>query len=188
MRPEDSLDIIANMMSQTRRNVIQGSYWPFLLWGWSSVVVGLATYVAVSLTADPRAYLLWLFLPVIGCTGLACHINRRQPSVRTSISTSLHSIWKMLTIVLVCFSVTSYLVHFNVLFFILLILSVGCYVTGAIIAYPLLRNASVAGFLIAASLWFVGGPKQILVFLIAIVAMMIIPGYIMKQDLRNERT
>lgn len=187
MRPEDSLDIIASMMSQTRRNVLRDSSTPFLVWGWSTFAVGLATYSAISLTGDHRSYLIWFFLPIIGIGIMLLKRGKGVKENRTVLDYPLNSIWRMLTVVLVCFSVSSFLISFNVLFFILLILSIGCYVTGAIIKYPLLRWASMTGFAVGTSLLFIPNPKQILLFIVAIAGMMIIPGYKMKQDMKNER-
>lgn len=188
MRPEYSLDIIAAMMSQTRRNVLRDSSTPFLVWGWTTVVVGIMVYVSISLTGNPQSYLMWFLLPAIGMVIMAFKRRKQDAGSRTVLDRPLNSIWTMLTVVLVCFSVSSYFISFNVLFFILLVLSIGCFVTGAIIKYPLLRWASVIGFAVDASLLMVSNPKQILLFVLAIAGMMILPGYKMKQDLKNERT
>ena len=188
MRPEDSLDIIAEMMSKTRKSVLQDSYAPFLIWGWATVAVGLTVYLSVTMLGNYNFYMLWFLLPVIGISGVKFHRQHHKNEVKTTLTSSLGSIWRMFTVLLVCFSVYSFFVPFNVLFFILLILSIGCYVTGASIKYPLLQYSSIIGFIVDASLWAVNGPTQIILFLIAIVAMMIIPGYKMKEDLRHDRT
>ncbi len=188
MRPEDSLDIIADMMSQTRRSVLQDSYAPFLIWGWATVAIGLSVYLLVTLLHNPGFYLLWFMLPVIGVTGMKIRKRQHKSDVKATLTSPLASIWKMFLVLLICFSVGSFLISYNVLFFILLILSIGCYVTGASIKYPLLQYSSIIGFIVDASLWIVTGPLQIILFLIAIIAMMIIPGYKMKEDLRYDRT
>ena len=103
--------------------------------------------------------------------------------VKSGISSSLQSIWWMLTILLLCFSVTSFLLPFNVLFFILLLLSIGSFVTGAVIAYPFLQYSSVAGFIVSFLLLLISGLNQIPVFAAAVAVMMIVPGIKMKQDL-----
>ncbi len=48
VRPDESRDIIARMLSQTRRSVLGGAYLPFLVRGWVTVAVGVAVYVSLS--------------------------------------------------------------------------------------------------------------------------------------------
>lgn len=174
-------------MAQTRRSVLSGAYLPLLVWGWVTVAVGLSVYFLITLTADPRHYLLWFLIIPLGVACMRLSGDRRHAGVRTPLTAPLHSIWWMLTVVLVCFSVTSYFVSFNVLFFVLLLLAIGCYVTGALVKYPFLQYSSVAGFVLAASMWLVTDERRILLFVAAIFAMMIIPAYKMKKDLKDER-
>ena len=70
------------------------------------------------------------------------------------------------------------------MFIILLLLSIGSYVTGAIISYPFLKYSSIVGFVGALILMlFVWGVDQLPIFSAAVLAMMIIPGIKMKRDL-----
>jgi len=188
MRPDESLDIIAQMMSQTRRSVLGASYLPFLVWGWVTIAVGIGVYVSLSLTGDARCYYLWFILPLLGMAGMRIFGRKRPVEVHTPLIAPLRSIWRMLTMVLVGFSLCSYFVIFNVLFFVLLLLAIGCYVTGALIKYPFLKYSSVAGYVAAASMWFVMDERQILLFVVTIFVMMVIPGYKMKKDLKYEGT
>lgn len=189
MRPDESLDIISQMMSQTRRSVLGGSYIPFLVWGWTTIVVGLAVYVSHWLTADSLCYFLWFLILPIGWVGIKLCSKKRPVTVRTALTAPLHNIWLMLTVVLVSFSVTSYFVHFNILFFVLLLLAIGCYITGALIKYPFLQYSSITGFLLGASMWMVTDQRRILLFVAAILSMMIIPAYKMRKDFKDyERT
>lgn len=184
MNPEDGLNIIRRMMSDTRRSVLQQSYIPFLTWGGSTVVVSMIVYFVEKCSGNTLGYFLWYLLPVLGISLTKALVPRRK-MVRTGISTSLKSIWWMLTILLVCFSVTSYFVQFNILFFILLLLSVGSYVTGAVIAYPFLQYSSVAGFAVSFLLLLISGISQIPIFAAAIAVMMIVPGIKMKHDIEK---
>lgn len=184
MNPEESIDIINRMVSDTRRSVLQQSYVPFLTWGGTSVFVSLLVYFLVKYTGDPDCYFLWYLLPVIGTISTRI-MKPRTSLIRTGITTSLRSIWWMLAIVMVCFSVASFLVMFNVLFLILLVLSIGSFVSGAVIAYPFLKYSSIAGFAASALLLVVTGPDQIPIFAATMAVMMIIPGFKMKQDLNN---
>lgn len=182
MNPEDSLNIISRMMSDTRRGVLQYSYTPFLIWGGSTIVVSALVYIVEKYSGNYLGYYLWYILPVLGLS-ISRIFKPRQKSIRTGISTSLRSIWWMLTILMVGFSVSSFMLPFNILFIILLLLSIGSFVTGAVIAYPFLQYSSVAGFIVSILLLLISGINQIPVFAAAIAVMMIVPGLKMKQDL-----
>lgn len=66
MNPEESLDIIARMMSQTRRSVLSDVYLPFLVWGWSTMAICMIVYLGLVLTGDFEWNYVWLLLPVLG--------------------------------------------------------------------------------------------------------------------------
>lgn len=182
MDPKDSLNIIGRMMSDTRRSVLLHSYIPFLIWGWCTVAISLLVYFVVKFTGNTYGNLLWYILPVLGIL-LTRLFRPRQKLIKTGISASLKSIWRMLTVLLICFSVTSFFIPFNVLFFILLLLSIGSYVTGAVISYPFLQYSSVAGFIVSFLLLVIPGLNKIPVFAAAVAVMMIVPGVKMKQDI-----
>jgi len=185
MYPKESLDIIAKMMNDTRNNVMRGAVIPLLAWGWTSFVVSLLVWAGLWITENDNWNFAWSLIPLIGMPIL----RRLQPEdrgVSTAISNSLVVIWKMLTVLIVVFSITSFFVRYNVLSFILLILAIGSFITGELIRYPFLKYSSVSGFILAASMWWVTGLPQILIFAISMVTMMIIPAYKIKQVLQKE--
>ncbi len=184
MKPEESLDIISRMVSDTRRSVLQQAYIPFLIWGITTVVVSLLVYFLVRFTDDYRCFYCWYLILLVGLP-LVKIFSPRTKLVRTGISLSLRSIWLMMSVLLICFSVSSFFVEFNILFFISLLLSMGSYISGAIISYPFLMYSSLPGFLAAALMLVISGLNQIPLFAAAIAVMMIVPGFKMKQDLKN---
>lgn len=182
MDPKESLDIISRMMSQTRRSVLQQSHRPFLIWGWCTLAISVAIYIGLNVTGSGIWHYLWLALPIVG-VAISSATKVKTTAVKTAASVALRSIWGMLTVVTVSFSIASYFVRYNVLFIILLLLSIGCFTTGAVIGYRFLQRSSYIGFAAAAAMLFVGGITQLPLFGTAIGAMMIIPGYKMKNDL-----
>ena len=59
LNEKESLELIAQMIQNTRRNLDAGSGNMFLLWGYLGVVVTLLVLAAVYFTKSPAA--LWLF-------------------------------------------------------------------------------------------------------------------------------
>ncbi|MDE5882336.1 MAG: hypothetical protein K2H60_11455 [Muribaculaceae bacterium] len=184
MKPEESMDIISKMVSDTRNSVLKNAYVPFLTWGCTTVVVAMLVYFLRMSYNSSLIYLCWFLIPVIGIP-LTRLCRPRSRLIRTRISISLQSIWWMLTVLLVSFSAATFVLHFNILFFILLLLSIGSFVTGAILSYPFLKYSSIPGFIVSAFMLLISGDSQIPIFAAAIAVMMIIPGYKMKQDYNN---
>lgn len=185
MYPKESLDIISKMMNDTRRNVMLGSRIPLLVWGWTSFAVSLMVYICIRCSGNSNWNYAWFLILAIGWP-LIRSLKPKRPVVSTAISQSLVVIWKMLAAVIIVFSVTSFLTIFNVLAVILLILAMGSFITGELIRYPFLKYSSIAGFILAISLWLIHGLIQIPVFAVAMLLMMVIPAYRMKYDLAKE--
>lgn len=185
MYPKESLDIIAKMMNDTRNNVMRSAVAPLLAWGWASFAVSLIVWVGLILTYNYNWNFAWFMIPVIGMP-LLRWLKPVQQMEATAVSGSLVVIWKMLTVLIVIFSVTSFIVTYNVLSVILLILAIGSFITGELIRYSFLKYSSVSGFILAASLWWISGFAQIPVFAAAMLLMMIIPAYRIKQELKQE--
>lgn len=186
MTPDESLDLIACYMNKSRKSILRQSYLPFLIWGWSTIASGLAVYFGTKLTDDTKVYLIWFAIPFLA--GIATSMIKAQNNIKTAASSSLATIWKMLTCLILSFSITSFFFRFNVLFCVLVLLAIGCFVTATLINNHLLQLCSVIGFVIAASMLLFHGTVIILLFCLAIFCMMIIPGYIMKNSLTDERT
>jgi len=185
MSPKESFHIIAKMMNDTRHNVMRGAVAPLLAWGWASFAVSITVWVGLWLTCNNKWNFAWFLIPLIGMP-LLRRLKPAEQGVSTAISASLVVIWKMLTVLIVAFSVTSFFVRYNVLSFILLILAIGSFITGELIRYPFLKYSSVAGFILAASMWWITGLNQIPVFAMAMLIMMIIPAYRIRHELKTE--
>lgn len=183
MYPKESLDIIGKMMNDTRLNIMRGAVVPLLVWGWTSFVVSIIVYLGLRLSGNYNWNYAWGLILIIGLPLLSM-MQRRDLGVKTAIAQSLVTIWKMLATLIVVFSVTSFLVSYNVLSVIMIVLAVGMFVTGELIHCSFLKWSSVIGFALAASLWWVVGPSQILIFGIAMLLMMVLPAYKIKNELK----
>lgn len=186
MYPKESLEIIGKMMNDTRLNVMRNAYGPLLVWGWVSFFISIVTYLGLLVTGDYLWNFSWFLIPVVGLP-IVRHFYAKKEGVSTAITRSLVNIWRMLTILIVVFSITSFFVRFNVLSVILMILAIGSFITGELIRYPFLKYSSIPGFLLAASLWWISGLSQILVFGVSMILMMVIPAYKIKHTIESDR-
>lgn len=172
-------------MNDTRRNVMLGSRIPLLVWGWTSFAVAMLVYFGLRFSGNQNWDYAWFLILAVGWPAVR-NLKPKHLVVNTAISQSLVVIWKMLAMVIVVSSVTSFLTMFNVLAVILLILAMGAFITGELIRYPYLKYSSIAGFILAISLWLIHGLIQIPMFAVAMLLMMVVPAYRMKYDLAKE--
>lgn len=186
MYPKESLEIIGKMMNDTRLNVMKSACAPLLAWGWTSAAVSMAVYLGRLLTANPLWDYLWFLIPLIGLPVLYL-IKPKDCGIRTAISGSLLTIWRMFTVLIVLLSLASFFVLYNVLPCILLILAVGAFITGELIRYPFLKYSSIPGFVLAAALCWLTGIVQIPLFAAAMLLMMVLPAYKIRSELRNRK-
>lgn len=184
MYPKESLEIISKMMNDTRLNVMRNAYMPLLVWGWVSFGVSLIVYLGHTLTGNPDWDFAWFLIPIAGAP-IVRYNRPADKGISTAISGSMKAIWKMFTILIVAFSIASFAIRFNVLAVILLILAIGSFITGELIRYPFLKYSSIPGFILAATLWAIPGLTEIPVFGIAMLIMMVLPAYKIKQELRK---
>lgn len=171
-------------MNDTRLNVMRNACVPLLVWGWVSFGVSLIVYLGHILTGNPGWDFAWFLIPAVGVPVLRYSrpVDKGMP---TAISRSLTTIWKMFTVLIVLFSISSFVIPFNALAVILLILAIGSFITGELIRYPFLKYSSIPGFILAATMWALPGLTEIPVFGIAMLIMMVLPAYKIKQELRR---
>lgn len=184
MRPEEGLEIITHLMQDTRRRVLQRSAAPFVVWGWATVLMSIAVYCAVRYSGNAQWYKLWLAMPLIAWP-VTSMLMPKKLAPATGISKSVSRIWAFMGVVTVGVSVASYFINFNVMAWIVLLLAIGCYVTGVLIRHTMLTYGAYAGVAASAAMWVIVGVSQLPLFAAAIALMMVLPGHAMLLELRR---
>lgn len=92
---QESLELINQMIEQTRRDSTVGSGNTFLIWGYVCMVVSLAVFVAAY--TGPGAWgWLYLGIPVMGGTATLIAGRKKKNAPSTYTSKSINSIWACL--------------------------------------------------------------------------------------------
>ena len=66
MTAQESLNIISEMMNNSRRAILRNSSKHFILWGILLVIISLVTYTMWHITGNPRWNCFWFAMPAIG--------------------------------------------------------------------------------------------------------------------------
>ena len=83
----ESLELITEMIRQTKERLNVGSGNLFLVWGYVCTLVSLLVYVMVMYTHDARMSILYFLIPVIGAClqGYVLKHTRQQGESRLSL-------------------------------------------------------------------------------------------------------
>lgn len=174
----ESLELISRMIRNTQNNLQKQAGKPFLIWGYTTLVVSLAVFAVLTVTGNLRAHYLWIAIPIAGVTiSLLSKRKGDSPTVRTFTDTAIKRTWIPLTAALLAFA---FLVP-NPLTIVLMLIGLGTAQTGLIARLRLFVVAGFLGMAAAAALTFIGGNGQILLFAAFSIVVLVIPGHILNR-------
>jgi hypothetical protein len=191
---EQSLDLIARMLENTRRNFNDRGGAMFLIWGYTTIAVTIAVYFAVALSHNQNFMWLWCALPAIGAALTWRHLSKRRQAVQTHLDKSVWSVWAVMAGAAACCMVASYTValmggksHIDILFTIGLLMSVGTAITGRMIKFHPVEFGGFIGMgLSFAVLTAYGTVWQMPLFAAVFLCGQVIPGHMLNAACRRE--
>ncbi len=197
---DQSLELIASMIRDSRTRLARNSGMPFLVWGYTTVIVSLFEFFMVRYAADPQPWMwAWFAIPVMGLVGMKvfCHGDR---GARNYIDRVISAVWTVFGISMFAAALMSVVYHTSILYVIVTFIGMGTAITGLVIRDKL---TSAAGFLamLAAQIfplrtWIyirfsehaapMGDPmkwnsENILIFAAIFFLLMVIPGHILNR-------
>ncbi|MEG2366346.1 MAG: hypothetical protein RSB29_06315 [Alistipes sp.] len=183
-----SLELITRMIQETRTHMERHAGVPFLVWGYVTVIVTLAVWFALTRTQNPTWNLLWFALPALGMLLTQLTDDRKSKTVVTFIDRIIRHTWLVLgcSAVLVSLLTLFSPLQLPILFIILLLMSIGTILTGAMIRFRLCIASGILGILLSTLCLWVSPLDSCLVFAAAFVVMQIIPGHILNYQSRKQ--
>lgn len=178
LNEKESLELIAQMIQNTKHRMTKNAGAPFLMWGYTTIAVSLLVWYLLKETGNYNMQWLWFLLPAIAfpCTVL---ISRKQQTmVKTYIDRIVGYVWVVFGLggfFVSCLSI--FIWNRSILLVILLMMGMGTALTGLIIRMRLVTVCGTLGALASLGCAFVHGIDQILFFALAFVFMMVIPGH-----------
>ena len=193
LTPEESLQIIQKSISNSRKNMREGSFY-YLLWGWALILASLANYFLIRNLIIQERYddimfmslVAWAVFLVAAMIIQFVYLSRKGKKGR--VITHLDRYIKIIRIaaglLMVLMTFLSLKVDAYPTPFILGVTAMATAVSGLMVRFrPLVVGAMV--FLVAAVISsFLSGTEQLLVFAVAMVLGYLIPGYIIR-SLKN---
>jgi len=193
LTPEESLQIIQKSISNSRKNMREGSFY-YLLWGWALILASLANYFLIrNLIVQERydeimlmSLLAWGVFLIAAMIIQFVYLSRKGKKGRviTHLDRYIKIIWIAAGLLMGLMTFLSLKVNAYPTPFILGVTAMATAVSGLMVRFrPLVVGAMV--FLVAAVISsFLSGTEQLLVFAVAMVLGYLIPGYIIR-SLKN---
>ena len=96
LNEQESLDLIAQMINQTKKESAVGSGNTFLVWGYLCTLMSLAVFVLASITRDGNWGWLYIAIPIVGfmVTGIVARMcYKKYTGPKTYQAKSIDAIW-----------------------------------------------------------------------------------------------
>ncbi len=189
LEARESFELISRMINNTRQRMELHAGRPFLIWGYTTVIVTAAVWIALAATHNALWNLLWFSIPALGWP-LMYLTGRKsaQGSVHTYVDTVISQIWYVLGFAGLLIPLVPSLLSVNlpILFIVLLLMSIGTAITGLVIRFT---PTSVAGFIgiVLAPFLLIGGHWMFGLFIAGFTITMIIPGHILNDRAKHQK-
>ena len=196
---EKSLELISQMISQSKQNLNRGSFNSWIGWGVFTTILGLVIYGVVMATGVHQWYYLWFF--EFAYAIYDCKLNeQKEGDVKSHIDKAIVGIWQalgwlyILTPVVLTFAAI-YLQHyyaFNMIMPLVLIYTiVGVAFTGVILREKWIVAIPIVGVLSPLYMIAVVSSQQfehwqVLLFVATFFVVMVVPGLILNYKCKSK--
>lgn len=180
LNEKESLELIAGMIQNTQQKLEKGNGIPFLVWGYTTIVVSLLVWYFLSRTGDYRMHYLWFLIPLVAGPVMFFLIRKDEKGVKTYIDRVVGYVWTVMGLTGFMISMVAiFFWNLPILFIIILLMGSGTAITGLVIRFTPIAVAGFLGLALSLLCLFTPGVNQILVFAAVFLVMMVIPGHIL---------
>jgi hypothetical protein len=189
LTPEESLQIIQKSISNSRKNIREGSFY-YLLWGWALILASLASYLLIRRLLLLERYddiplsslLAWgvFIVAAIVLQFIFKSRSGKRERVVTHLDRYITIIWMAAGLLMGLMVFLSLKLDAYPTPFILGVTAMATAVSGLMVRFRPLVIRSVIFLLAAVISSYLSGTDQLLVFAIAMVLGYLVPGYIIR--------
>lgn len=179
---KESLDLISQMIRNTRGRLEDNSGIPFLIWGYTTVIVAVIVWFLVTRSGNYLWHWLWFAIPLFGGTLWLLHykkqLNNRSRAI-TFVDRAISHVWMVFGIASFMISIIALLTYIPILFIVLLTMGMATAITGLMIRFKPIIFSGFIGILFSPLCVIVRDTSSILIFAAIFVLMMVIPGHML---------
>lgn len=188
LNPVDSLKVIADRVTRTKRNLQEGSFY-YLLWGWLALGAATAEYILMEVIEVPWHPIVWPLMGVFG--GIASGVYAAKSKKKQGHTSFIDQAMKMIWVAFGAMMILTLLYGFTTMewgltyAFIIAFYGMGTFISGGVLRFKALILGGVACWVITAvSFLFADAlmnfPTMLIMLMISLIVGYLIPGYALK--------
>ncbi|MFV0391418.1 MAG: hypothetical protein ACK5KP_05995 [Paludibacteraceae bacterium] len=180
LNEKESLELISQMIRNSRRRLEKHDGMPFLIWGYITIIVSILVWYLLKSTGNPQWNFLWFAIPVFGTIFMFFLNKKPDTGVKTFLDTVIQYIWIVFGSGGVIVSVITFFCWTTpVLFIIVLMMGMGASLTGLVIKFNPVVIAGFTGVVLSIFIQILPSAYSFFIFALAFFIMMVIPGHIL---------
>ena len=196
LNEKESLELITQMIQNSKKNLRVGRGNQFILWGWLGAITSLAVMVMLMWTKNPAWNWLWFAIPIIGWPTMMWQMKKEEKPVVTFTDKVLKAVWMSIGS-LGMGGIFLMGIYTNNMMLMLpgvcLLMAIGVFITGAVLNDRTLKIYAFSALCIvmaASSYIATGNDNTILlldyiVFSLGFIWMLVIPGYHLNKEAKK---
>ena len=186
LSPQESLDIIAKVIQQTKENFKEQSFY-YLIWGWLLTIAAVAHYLILNFSQFKPDYLPWLIVMPIGwimCYQYSKKLGIEKP-YETHLEKFLKYLWIVIGISIFFFVFVAVTLKIQPAIFILLLAGIGTLVSGLSMKFKPFMIGGGLFFIFSVVSLYIDSSLILLIYAIAIIVGYLVPAYFLKNSWIN---
>ena len=194
LNEKESLELIAQMIQNSKKNLQVGRGNQFILWGWLGAITSLAVMAMLMWTKNPAWNWLWFAIPVIGWPLMMWQMKKEEKPVVTFTDKVLKAVWMSIGSIgmLGTFLMAIYAKNMMLMLpGVSILIAIGVFITGAILDDRVLKTRTFGALLLImmASCHIVfmqdGFYWYYITFSLGFIVMLVMPGYHLNKEAKK---
>ena len=194
LNEKESLELIAQMIQNSKKNLQVGRGNQFILWGWLGAITSLAVMGMLMWTKNPAWNWLWFAIPVIGWPTMMWQMKKEKKPVVTFTDKVLKAVWMSIGSIgmLGTFLMAIYAKNMMLMLpGVSILIAIGVFITGAILDDRALKTRTFGALLLImmASCHIVFMQDDFywyyITFSLGFIVMLVMPGYHLNKEAKK---
>ena len=194
LNEKESLELIAQMIQNSKKNLQVGRGNQFILWGWLGAITSLVVMGMLMWTKNPAWNWLWFAIPVIGWPTMMWQLKKEEKPVVTFTDKVLKSVWMSIGSIgmLGTFLMAIYAKNMMLMLpGVSILIAIGVFITGAILDDRALKTRTFGALLLImmASCHIVFMQDDFywyyITFSLGFIVMLVMPGYHLNKEAKK---
>ena len=194
LNEKESLELIAQMIQNSKKNLQVGRGNQFILWGWLGAITSLVVMGMLMWTKNPAWNWLWFAIPVIGWPTMMWQLKKEEKPVVTFTDKVLKAVWMSIGSIgmLGTFLMAIYAKNMMLMLpGVSILIAIGVFITGAILDDRALKTRTFGALILImmASCHIVFMQDDFywyyITFSLGFIVMLVIPGYHLNKEAKK---